>query len=103
MFDFSNAPVAVDSTKLGLVVLAHGKMLNDEKEMTIISAYDASLGYEMILEHLKDEFAKLGAEPTAVGFSDPMDYDFTVSLAEMKSRAIEHCLSDGDGSTGVCG
>jgi hypothetical protein len=75
------------------MVLAHGKKLNDEKEVTIVSAYDASLSCEMILEHLKDEFAKMGAEPTAVGFSEPMDYDFALMLADMKSRAIDKCLS----------
>ena len=79
--------------KTGLVVLAHGKKLNDEKVLTIISAYDASMGCEMILEHLKDEFAKMGAEPTTVGFSEPMDYDFALMLADMKSRAIDKCLS----------
>jgi len=47
----------------------------------------------MILENLKDEFAKMGAEPTAVGFSEPMDYDFALMLADMKSRAIDKCLS----------
>lgn len=79
--------------KTGLVVLAHGKMLNSEELVTIISAYDASLGSEMILLNLKAEFAKMGAEPTAVGFSEPMDYDFALMLADMKSRAAEKCLS----------
>lgn len=64
-----------------------------KKCATIISAYDASLSSEMILLDLKGEFAKMGAEPTAVGFSEPMDYDFALMLADMKSRAIEKCLS----------
>lgn len=79
--------------KTGFVVLAHGKMLNTEELVTMISAYDASIGCEKILEHLKDEFAKMGAEPTAVGFSEPMDLDFAILLADMKSRAIDKCLS----------
>ena len=89
----THSNVSTTTKKAGLVVLAHGKMLNDEKKVTIVSAYDASLSCEMILENLKDEFAKMGAEPTAVGFSEPMDYDFAILLADMKSRAIDKCLS----------
>ena len=89
----THSNVSTTTKKAGLVVLAHGKMLNDEKKVTIVSAYDASLSCEMILEHLKDEFAKMGAELTAVGFSDPMDYDYLLMMAEEKARAAEKCLS----------
>ena len=89
----THSNVSTNTKKAGLVVLAHGKMLNTEELVTMISAYDASIGCEKILEHLKDEFAKMGAEPTAVGFSEPMDYDFALMLADMKSRAIDKCLS----------
>ena len=91
------------TNKIGFVVLAHGKKLNDEKVLTIISAYDASMGCEKILEHLKDEFAKMGAEPTTVGFSEPMDYNFAILLAEAKSKAIEHTLADSGNFADVCG
>lgn len=89
----THSNVSTNTKKTGLVVLAHGKMLNTEELVTMISAYDASIGCEKILEHLKDEFAKMGAEPTAVGFSEPMDLDFAILLADMKSRAIDKCLS----------
>lgn len=80
-------------TKAGFVVVAHGKMLNSEKVLTIISAYDASLGHKLILEHLKDKFAKRGAKTTFVGFSDPMDLDLAIMLAEEKVQAAEKCLA----------
>ena len=51
----THSNVSTNTKKAGLVVLAHGKMLNDEKKVTIVSAYDASLSCEMILENLKDE------------------------------------------------
>jgi len=76
-----------------LVVLAHGKKLNSEEQVAIISGYDASLGREMIRLYLEAEFAKMGAELTAVGFSDPMDYDYLLMMAEEKARAAEKCLS----------
>lgn len=39
----THSNVSTTTKKAGLVVLAHGKMLNDEKKVTIVSAYDASL------------------------------------------------------------
>ena len=46
----THSNVSTTTKKAGLVVLAHGKMLNDEKRFTIVSAYDDSLSCEMILE-----------------------------------------------------
>ena len=79
--------------KTGFVVVAHGKMLNSEKALTIISAYEASMGHKLFLEHLKDTFAKRGAKTTFVGFSDPMDLNLAIRLAEGKVRAAEKCLA----------
>lgn len=79
--------------KTGLVVLAHGKKLSSNENVLLISVYDADWSHEMILSHLNTELTKMGAKHTNGCFSEPMDFDSALMLAEEKSQAIEKCLS----------
>lgn len=85
-----------NNNKISCVVVALGETLNDGKNVTIISVIDSTCEREMILAHMVNEVAKLGASTTSVGFSEPMEHDLALMLAEEMTRELEQLLVDSD-------
>lgn len=82
------------SKKNGVLVLAHGKMMDSEKCMTLINVFDADADTRKMTDYMRVEFAKQGAVITEFGFSETMPYDIAVALAAKKSQEIVQCISE---------
>ena len=81
------------SKKNGVLVLAHGKMMDSEKCMALINVFDADVDTRKMTDYMKVEFAKQGAVITEFGFSETMPYDIAVALAAKKSQEIVECIA----------
>ena len=79
--------------KNGVLALAHGKMMDSEKCMTMVNVFDADADICKMTDYMKAEFAKQGAVITEIGFSETMPYGIAVVLAEKKSQEIEQCIA----------
>ena len=80
--------------KNGVLLLAHGKMMDSDKCMTLINVFDADADTRKMTDYMKGEFAKQGAVITEFGFSETMPYDIAVALAAKKSQEIMQCISE---------
>ena len=80
--------------KNGVLVLAHGKMMDCEKCMTLVNVFDADADTRKMTDYISAEFAKQGAVITEFGFSETMPYDIAVALAAKKSQEIMQCISE---------
>ena len=80
--------------KNGVLLLAHGKMMDSDKCMTLINVFDADTDTRKMTDYMKGEFAKQGAVITEFGFSETMPYDIAVALAAKKSQEIMQCISE---------